>query len=114
MKLIIAVLYVISLQAFAAGADPSCYVDPRTSAATCVDLSQTKVKDSIRSNIVFTGGSLGMTKTSYTININCTAKIAHLKDRQGVSFAGGSSGSSPVLWYLTNSICDHKIKSVSK
>lgn len=109
MKILITIL----LSAFGAAAfavEPACYVDPRTEAATCVDLAAMKIKNSIRYATIFTGGPLGLTKTAFTVHVNCEAKIAHLKDRQGVSFAGGGSDSTPLLKSLSADMCAKKVK----
>ena len=87
----------------------ACYEDPRTNAHQCVAPSQVYEKDGIRFSFLYTGGPNQITKTSFSVHVNCGTNVFHLKDRDGVSFAGGSGSETKASQSLRNSICSAKI-----
>lgn len=89
----------------------SCYEDPSTNAHQCIDLKQIKEKNGIRFTPFYTGGPNGVRKTSFTLHVNCATNVTHLKDYQGVSFAGGDGDETRAIRSLRTWICDEKIAS---
>jgi len=92
----------------------ACYQDPRTDAVQCIDDKSVVEKDGIRSAALWTGGPKNIEKTSYTVHVNCGTNVIHLKDRQGVSFAGGSGSETPASRSLRDMICGATPISVKK
>ena len=88
----------------------SCHQDRRTDAMQCIDTADVRQRDGIRSTALYTGGPAGVSRTSFTVHVNCQTHMAHLKDRQGVSFAGGYADSTLALRELYGMICDAKPK----
>lgn len=84
----------------------SCYEDPRTNAYQCFDAKQVREKDGIRIAALYTGGPNGVDKTNFTLNVNCATQVVHLKDRQGVSFAGGYGSETKALRSLRTWVCE--------
>ena len=70
----------------------TCYTDPRTDAMQCIDTKRVRERDGIRMTPLYTGGPNNVEATSFSVHVNCKTNVLHLKDRNGVSFAG-SSGS---------------------
>jgi hypothetical protein len=86
----------------------ACYENERTQATQCIDVKNIKEADGIRTAALYSGGPREIKKTSYTIAVNCRTNVAHLKDRQGVSFAGGYGGNgrqTEAITTLMNSMC---------
>lgn len=106
MKLAIAAIVFTSQNVFAGSI--ACYENPRTNAYQCFDEKQVREKDGIRIASLYTGGPNGVEKTNFTINVNCKTEVVHLKDRYGVSFAGGYGSETPALRTLRQWICDAK------
>lgn len=86
----------------------TCYENPRTNAQQCFDARQVREKDGIRIATLYTGGPNGVDKTNFTINVNCATSVVHLKDRQGVSFAGGYGNETEALRSLKTWVCEAK------
>lgn len=84
----------------------SCYENPITNARQCFDPKRVYEKDGIRSTALYTGGPNGIEKTNFTLNVNCATQVVHLKDRQGVSFAGGSGSETKAIISLRNWVCE--------
>lgn len=83
----------------------SCAVEKITDAYQCVRLGQIKERDGIRTTKLFAGGPNGVTDTGYTVAVNCRSQVIHLKDRQGVSFGGGSFGDTKMTRDLSRLMC---------
>ncbi|MDO8458527.1 MAG: hypothetical protein Q7T07_16605 [Burkholderiaceae bacterium] len=86
----------------------TCYSDPRTDATQCFDPKQVREKDGIRYTDYYSGGPKGVDKTSFTIHVNCSTNVIHMKDRKGVSFAGGSGSATEASRSLRTWICEAK------
>lgn len=102
-KLVIAMAALACVTAFAAGID--CYRNPRTDAMTCVDLDNVRERDGIRISPIYQGGPNGVRRTSFTMHANCKTGVTHLKDRDGVSFAGGHGNETDVVISLRGGMC---------
>lgn len=87
-----------------------CYVDKRTDAAQCIDPKEVHESAGIRHAPLYKGGPKGARKTAHTVHANCQTKILHLKDRDGVSFAGGSFSSTVASQTLGGLLCDSSVK----
>lgn len=88
--------------------DLSCYKDQSTDAMQCFDGKNIREKDGIRSTTLYTGGPNGVRKTSFTLHTNCRTGVTHLKDRDGVSFAGGNGDETRAIRALRAGICEGK------
>lgn len=86
------VLLTASIKALAAGVSLQCAEDKTTNGMFCFAPSELKEKDGIRTASLYSGGPNGVSRTSFTIAANCATGVMHLKDRQGVSFAGAGPG----------------------
>ena len=106
MKWAIAAIVFFSQNVFAGSL--ACYEDPRTNAHQCFDEKQVREKDGIRIASLYMGGPNGVEKTSFTLNVNCKTEVVHLKDRQGVSFAGGNGSETVAVRALRKWMCDAK------
>lgn len=84
----------------------TCYENETTNAHQCFDPKQVQEKDGIRVTTLYTGGPNGVTKTNFTMNVNCATLVTHLKDRQGVSFAGSNNGEAGASRSLSSWICE--------
>ena len=100
------VLWLASISACATASALACYEDPRTNAYQCFDAKQVQEKGGIRIASLYTGGPNGVTKTSFTIHTNCGTGVTHLKDRQGVSFAGGDGNETKAIRSLRSWMCE--------
>lgn len=69
-----------------------CAEDRKTNAYFCFAPSELKEADGIRAAPLYKGGPKEVTRTPFTIAANCATGVMHLKDRQGVSFAGSAPG----------------------
>lgn len=76
----------------AMGREFSCAIDERTDGHFCFDPKELRERNGIRTAPLYMGGPNSISKTSFTIAANCSAGVMHLKDRQGVSFAGAGPG----------------------
>lgn len=83
----------------------SCSRDRRTDAMQCVGQSEVRERDGIRYAPLYMGGPNEVTKTSFTIHTNCATGVTHLKDRAGVSFAGGTGNETRAVSELRGIIC---------
>jgi len=90
--------------------DLACYQDPRTDAAQCIDGKNIREKNGIRSSPLYIGGPNGVRKTNFTMHTNCNTGVTHLKDRDGVSFAGGDGNETRSLRALRTWMCEAKLK----
>lgn len=112
MRSFIAVSVAIALSGVAVLAHAqklSCYEDPRTNANTCYSPSKLRETNGIRHSPLYTGGPNGVRDTGMSIHINCATKVVHLKDRDGVSFAGGKGNETPAVRSLSKWICAESI-----
>lgn len=112
MKLYFLLLVFFSMPAFSVPL--SCYQDPRTDAVQCIDAKNVSEVSGIRSAALWTGGPKNITKTAYTIAVNCSTNVVHLKDKQGVSFAGGSGSDTPASRSLRDMVCSATPKNLAK
>lgn len=87
-----------------------CYEDPTTSAQQCIDSTQVYEENGIRSTSLYSGGPKSVQKTAFTIHVNCATQVTHLKDRQGVSFAGGDGNETAAVRSLRTWVCEAKPK----
>jgi hypothetical protein len=87
----------------------SCYDNDVTASRTCYAPSEVKMRDGIRYAPMYYGGPQRVHESGVTLAINCSTGQVHLKDRDGVSFAGGQGG-TPALTALRNWICEERIK----
>lgn len=100
-----------SLMPLCAAALPlECYVDRRTDAHQCVAPSEIRESEGIRSAPLFTGGPKGVDRTGYTIHTNCSTGVTHLKDRKGVSFAGGDGTETRAVRQLRAIMCEATLR----
>ena len=91
-----------------------CAEDPRTNGRQCVPLSQVVERDGIRVAPLYQGGPAGVSKTDFTVHVNCSSQVLHLKDRQGVSFAGGTFSDSRMVRDLGFIVCDAPLAKPSR
>jgi len=97
---------VIASAASTAAAVPlACYQDPTTDAVQCVEEKRISEVNGIRIAPLWTGGPANIKKTSFTVHVNCGTNVLHVKDRQGVSFTGGSASSTPATRQLRDIMC---------
>lgn len=109
MKILIG--HIVFLICFSANATKvSCYQDPRTDALQCIDETAVRQTNGVRSTALYTGGPNNVRKTSYTINVNCKTEVTHLKDRDGVSFAGGYGNETEAILDLRQKVCAAKVR----
>jgi hypothetical protein len=93
-----------------AGAMPlECAIDKRTDAHQCFAPSELREVDGIRFAPLYAGGPKGLTRTSYSVHANCRTEVLHLKDRQGVSFGGGSFADTDMSRQMGRAICDASV-----
>lgn len=90
--------------------DLKCYVNKLTDAHTCFDASSVRESNGIRRASLYTGGPDSVRKTSFSVHANCESGVVHLKDADGVSFAGGQGNETDAVFSLRSSICSNKIK----
>lgn len=88
----------------------SCYEDPRTNAKTCYSTALLRETNGIRHSPLYTGGPNGVRETGMSIHVNCATRVVHLKDRDGVSFAGGKGNETPVVSNLSRWMCEDNIR----
>ena len=99
-----------AIAAFAGGAgavEVRCAENKTTNAMQCVGPSEVR-EDArgVRYAPLYTGGPNQIRKTTFTIHTNCKTGITHLKDRDGVSFAGGDGSETPALRDLRAVLCE--------
>lgn len=88
-----------------------CYENPRTNAMQCVSQAEVRATAAgIRHAPLYMGGPNQVRKTDFTIHTNCTSGVTHLKDREGVSFAGGDGTETPGLRRLREIMCNAHLK----
>ena len=83
----------------------ACYQDPTTDAVQCVEEKRIAEVNGIRIAPLWTGGPANINKTAFTVHVNCGTNVLHIKDRQGVSFTGGSASSTPATRQLRDVMC---------
>ncbi len=89
--------------------DLKCDVDRKTELHLCYAPSEVREKDGIRTAALYRGGPNRVAKTNFTMAVNCGSGVVHLKDRDGVSFAGGTTG-TPAMRVLRDGICAVALK----
>jgi len=82
-----------------------CYANPATDAMQCIDIVSVKLKDSIRTADLHSGGPAEVRKTNFYVAANCQSGVIHLKDKDGVSFAGGYGNETPATKRLKEIVC---------
>lgn len=91
------VLAVLAAAPFAAKAVPlDCAEDKATQGLFCFAATELKESNGIRSAPLWTGGPARITKSAFTLAANCGTGVLHIKDSDGVSFAGGGPGEGTV------------------
>lgn len=114
LKTIVAVSAIL----VATGADAqalSCYEDPITAAQQCVNLASVKESQpNVRFAKIYSGGPKGVRETSFTIHTNCNTGVTHLKDRDGVSFAGGDGNETKAVRSLRGWMCSAPLPAAKK
>lgn len=103
--LICAIAAVAMAPQHALGSQLSCYEDKRTNAHTCYSAAKLREKDGIRQSPLYTGGPKGVRETGMSIHVNCKTSVVHLKDRDGVTFAGGYGNETEAVSSLKRWIC---------
>lgn len=93
-----------------ANAKIDCSIDAATDSYMCVDTAKVREKDGIRFADLYTGGPNQIRKSKYSVHTNCATKITHLKDRDGVSFAGGSSNATSTIKNISEWLCEATVK----
>jgi hypothetical protein len=91
-------------------AQVTCYEDPATEARQCFSPSEVREKDGIRTAPLYTGGPNAVHPTGYAFALNCQTNVMHLKDKDGVSFAGADAGATPGSQSLFKWICAVPLK----
>lgn len=89
----------------AAAQQLSCHVDRKTDRHMCFDARDVRTANGISTAPVYQGGPNSVRKTPYTFAVNCQTRVMHLKDRDGVSFAGAQSTATEASRALTDGIC---------
>lgn len=92
----------------AQAASLGCYEDGNTNAMLCYDKTSVREAGGIRSAALYKGGPKAVRATGYTLAINCATGVVHLKDRDGVSFAGSQTGTE-AMRHLKAYICEAPI-----
>ena len=114
MKTIISAIILV-LAASQSMAELSCYEDPKTNARQCFNEKRVAEINGIRITDLYTGGPNSVDKTGFTLHVNCASQVVHIKDRQGVSFAGGNGSETKAIRNLRTWICEAKpVKAKSK
>jgi hypothetical protein len=75
------------------------------SSVQCIDEAAVRERQGIRSSALYTGGLNNVRDTGFTVHVNCSTERVHIKDRDGVSFAGGDGSETPALRELRKLIC---------
>lgn len=109
-KHLCAALFGLTLLPAAAGNNVLCAIDKNTDARKCIDPTEVRERDGIRFAPLYTGGPNRVRKTNFTVHANCTQKILHIKDMDGVSFGGGFFSATPTSAALGKSLCEAVIK----
>jgi hypothetical protein len=88
-----------------------CYRDPTTDSMQCIDIINVRSIDPpVRWASLYTGGPAGVKQSNFFVATNCTTGVTHLKDKQGVSFAGGTGSETPALRKLREIVCSANLK----
>lgn len=108
---LIASIHVNQAQAKLAKTVLECYVDERTDSVMRLDIANVASPDGVvRWAMLHTGGPLGVKKTNFFLATNCQTGVTHLKDKDGVSFAGGLGSETPAVRRLKEIACAAKLK----
>lgn len=97
------------LATYAGGGELSCAVEKRTDAHQCIDPLELRETDGIRWAPLYRGGPNSIRKTSMTAHANCGTQVLHLKDRDGVSFAGGRFYETDMARQLGGILCQTEL-----
>lgn len=87
-----------------------CYQNPKTDAVQCVNDKRVTERDGIRIAQLWTGGPDNIRETNFRLFVNCSTGVVHLKDRDGVSFAGGNGRETPAIIELKSIVCGAKVR----
>lgn len=105
----------LSVAAQASAATVSCAEDPASEALFCYDRAKIIERDGIRRAALYIGGPNGVRPSGFSIAANCATGVLHLKDGDGVSFAGAGPGEGTVhSRRLRRMFCDETPRSPSK
>lgn len=85
----------------------TCHINERTDAHTCY--RRVTERAGVRYADLYMGGPKGVRPTGFQIATNCKSGVTHLKDRDGVSFAGGDGTETPAVRAITRWICEEKL-----
>lgn len=107
-------LVMLSQAAHAAKPVMECHTNQRTDAMHCIDIVNVAEDGVVRMANLYEGGPNGIRKTPYFVATNCKTNVTHLKDKDGVSFAGGDGNETPVLRKLREIVCSAVPKKVAK
>lgn len=83
----------------------SCHENKATNAHTCFSTTRLREVDGIRQAPLFTGGPNRLRDTGFSIHVNCRSGVVHLKDRDGVSFAGGTGNETEAITSMKQWMC---------
>lgn len=90
MKKFFAIVAIFAASTAAHAVALTCSVNKRTDAHMCFAESELREnQNGIRTAALYMGGPNSMRKTNFFIAANCATRVLHLKDRDGVRFAGG-------------------------
>ena len=101
-----ALLALFVVQSAHAAPKLACYTNPRTDSMMCIDENRVREKSGIRRAQIYDGGPNGVRETGFTLHVNCATGVAHLKDKDGVSFAGGTGNETPAIRALRGWTCE--------
>ena len=112
MKKFLAIVAIFAASTAAHAVALTCATDKRTDRHVCYAESELREDNlGIRTAPYYTGGPNGIRKTSYFIAVNCLTKALHLKDRDGVSFAGaGPNEGTAMSRDLVRYACSNEVK----
>lgn len=105
-----AVLLIFMSASYAEAVQISCHENKRTNAMMCVAPTEVRERDGIRFAPLYSGGPNNIRKTSFTVHTNCRTGVTHLKDSDGVSFAGGYGNETTAIQMLRTTICEAPLK----
>ena len=100
--------FCLVISASAGAVNLGCYRNPITDAVQCIDENNVRERQGIRSSALYSGGPNNVRDTGFTINVNCSTERIHIKDRDGVSFAGGDGSETAALRELRRLVCSAK------
>lgn len=86
-----------------------CHRNQKTDRMMCVNPKAVRfMPDNIRWASLYWGGPAGVRDSGFFVATNCKTGVTHLKDRDGVTFAGGMGNETQALTFLRDTICAAK------